>query len=183
PQKISAAFPPPALQNSLVLEFEQDQLEKLPRDFLAPGDIGDQYRPLSVFLGEHHQSLERILGFLGQHSRDILDRAARLKFCPKPVKPASVKFSYSCTIELPRAEGDLDADGREGRANLALSVQVDGGPSDAKRADRFARNRRRSRLGGPRRERGRNSRRQEDPGAAQMPRFLRIGTASGRSHP
>src|SRR5208282_4750448 len=101
PQKISAAFPPPALQNSLVLEFEQDQLEKLPRDFLAPGDIGDQYRPLSVFLGEHHQSLEGILGLLGQHSRDILDRAARLKFCPKAVKPASVEFSHPAAATVP----------------------------------------------------------------------------------
>ena len=50
-----------------MLEAQQDQLEELGRDLLRPGEVRDTHRLIALAVREREESLDGVLGFLGQH--------------------------------------------------------------------------------------------------------------------
>jgi len=66
-QEVSPALSLPTLQDALVPESEQDQLEKLRRDLLGPGEIGYAHRFFRLGVGEREERFDGVLGFLGEH--------------------------------------------------------------------------------------------------------------------
>jgi hypothetical protein len=52
----------------VVFETQEDQLEKLGRDLLGPGEIGDTHRLITIVVGEREQGLDGVLGFLREQS-------------------------------------------------------------------------------------------------------------------
>src|SRR5262249_30088864 len=66
-QAIAAKLAPPTVDNAVALHFKEDLLEKLPRNFLAGGDLADHERV--PFPGESHQRAESIFCFLRYHRR------------------------------------------------------------------------------------------------------------------
>jgi len=63
-QGIAAAFAFLAAQDSVVFEFQQDQFEKSLGYMLALSNLGDEHRPIAVFLAQNQQRLQRIFGFM-----------------------------------------------------------------------------------------------------------------------
>src|SRR5271154_3064490 len=63
-EEISAALALLALEQSLVLEFEQNQFQEFARNTLTLRQIGDQHRSLAIFLGQYQHRLERVFRLL-----------------------------------------------------------------------------------------------------------------------
>src|ERR687895_308396 len=68
-QGVPAAFALSALQDAVVLETEQDELEKLGWDLLHPGEIGDSHRLTSLLVSQTEECLDGVLGLVRQHVR------------------------------------------------------------------------------------------------------------------
>ena len=54
-----------AFNHASVLQFEQNQLEKLFRESLFVGDVADANSALVIVAGQHHHGLQRVETFLG----------------------------------------------------------------------------------------------------------------------
>src|SRR5262245_4509708 len=63
-EQIAAVRAPPTVQDTVVLEVEQDELEELLREIVPLGDIRDQQRLARRPLGQGQQGAQRILGLL-----------------------------------------------------------------------------------------------------------------------
>src|SRR5580704_2903156 len=63
-QLVAALGPANALNHARVLEFEEDEFQKLFRKILFVGDFANFDRALMVMTGEHHHGLERVESFL-----------------------------------------------------------------------------------------------------------------------
>src|SRR5208282_623516 len=70
-QEISTALTLLALEESLVLEFEQDQFQKLARNTFALGQIRYEHGTLAVFLGQYHHRLEGVFRLFRKHFIEI----------------------------------------------------------------------------------------------------------------
>jgi hypothetical protein len=68
-QGVPAAFALSALKDAVVLETEQDELEKLGWDLLHPGEIGDPHRLTFVLISQTKESLDGVLGLVREHVR------------------------------------------------------------------------------------------------------------------
>src|SRR5262249_283765 len=70
---IPATFTFLALQKALLLEFEENELQKLRRDLLALGDFADKKRSVAVLFGQSRHRLEPVFRLLRQHSTNSID--------------------------------------------------------------------------------------------------------------
>ena len=66
-EEVSAPLSLLALQHPALLELEQNELEKLLRDSLFGGEVGDEHGPAAVFAREAHHRLQPVFRFLRYH--------------------------------------------------------------------------------------------------------------------
>jgi hypothetical protein len=63
-EEIAATFALPALEDSVVLEAEQDEFEELRGDLLRAGKIDDSHRLAPLMIGETEKCFDGVLGLL-----------------------------------------------------------------------------------------------------------------------
>src|ERR1019366_4778420 len=70
-KEVSAALTLLALEQSLVLEFEQDQFQKRARNIFALGQVRYKHGSLTVFLIQFHHRLEGVFRLFRKHFIDL----------------------------------------------------------------------------------------------------------------